>query len=154
MAGFLSSSKISKIDALYDRLHETFAQTITVYKEATKTLIAHNPKYNAVYGRTETGKDDSVEYTVIPKTFDARIYYIKTEEELLNNYKSQTKTILPKGSVKIIVKKEGFNYLQEARRVEFDGRMFTIKSDGSPYGLTGNLFYTFNLSPLDEAEIE
>ena len=154
MAGFLSSSKISKIDALYDRLHETFAQTITVYKEATKTLIAHNPKYNAVYGRTETGKDDSVEYMVIPKTFDARIYYIKTEEELLNNYKSQTKTILPKGSVKIIVKKEGFNYLQEARRVEFDGRMFTIKSDGSPYGLTGNLFYTFNLSPLDEAEIE
>jgi len=154
MAGFLSSSKISKIDALYDRLHETFAQTITVYKDATRTLIAHNPKYNAIYGKTQTGKDDSISYEVVPKTFDARIYYVKTEEELLNNYKTQTKTILPKGTVKIVVKKAGFDHLQEARRVEFDGRMFTIKTDGSPYGLTGNLFYTFYLSPLDEAAAE
>lgn len=154
MAGFLSSSKISKIDGLYERLHETFAKTITVYKDGKRTLIAHNPKYNAIYGKTQTGKDDSVSYQVIPKTFDARIYYIKTEEELLNNYKTQTKTVLPKGEVKIIVQKLGFDYLQESRRVEFDGRMFTIKSDGSPYGLTGNLFYTFYLSPLDEAKQE
>jgi len=152
MASFLSASQTSKIETMFDCLHETFSQKINVYKDAKRTLIASNPKYNSVYGRTQTGKDDSVQYTLQPKVFDARVYYIKTEEELLNNYKTQTKTIIPKGNVKVIVRKDGFDYLQESRRVEFDGRMFTIKTDGSPYGLTGNLFYTFYLDPLDEAK--
>ena len=50
-----------------------------------------------------------------------------------------------------MVKKEAFDYIQEARRVEFDGRRFTIHTDGAPYGLTSNLFYTFYFTPLDEA---
>lgn len=152
MAGFLSSSQISKIESLHNKLHETFAQTITVYKNGKKTLIAHDPKYNSVYGRNNLGKRDSVEYETISATFDARIYYIKAEEELFNNENSQLKVILPKGSVKIFVKKEGFDFIQEARRVEFDGRRFTIKTDGAPFGLASNLFYTFYLTPLDEAE--
>ena len=152
MAGFLSSSQISKIESLYDTLHETFAQDITVYKNGTRVLIAHDPKYNSVYGRSNTGPRDSVKYETLSKTFDARIYYIKTEEELFNNESSQIKVIMPKGSVKIFVKKEGFDFIQEARRVELDGRRFTIHTDGHPFGLTGNLFYTFYLTPLDESE--
>jgi len=151
MAGFLSSSQISEIECCFEKLHETFSQKITVYKDGKKTLIAHDPKYNAVYGRNNSGKRDSVEYTVLSETFDARVYYIKTEEELFNNETSQIKVITPKGSVKIIVNKNGFDYIQEARRVEFDGRRFSIKTDGSPHGLTGNLFYTFYLTPLDES---
>ena len=152
MAGFLSSSQISKIESLNNKLHETFAQTITVYKNGKKTLIAHDPKYNSIYSRNNLGKRDSVEYTTISETFDARIYYIKAEEELFNNENNQIKVIMPKGSVKIVVKEDGFKFIQEARRVEFDGRRFTIKTDGAPFGLTGNLFYTFYLTPLDESE--
>jgi hypothetical protein len=151
MAGFLSSSKISRIESLYGKLHQTFAKDITVYKNGKKTLIAHDPKYNSIYSRNNAGNRDSVEYTVVSKTFSARIYYIKTEEEFFNNYKSQTKVILPKGSVKVVVEKEAFDYIQEARRVEFDGRRFTIHTDGAPYGLTSNLFYTFYFTPLDES---
>jgi len=151
MAGFLSSSQITDIDCLYDKLHETFAQTITVYKNGKKTLIAHDPKYNSIYSRNSLGKRDSVEYTVISETFDARIYYIKAEEEFFNNFKSQTKVILPKGSVKVIVREDAFEFIQEARRIEFDGRRFSIHTDGAPYGLTGNLFYTFYFTPLDES---
>lgn len=153
MAGFLSSSEITEIERLYDKLHETFSEKITVYKNGKKTLIAHDPKYNAVYGRNNSGKRDSVEYTVLSETFDARVYYIKAEEELFNNENSQIKVVTPKGSVKVIVKKDGFKYIQEARRVELDGRRFSIETDGAPYGLTSNIFYTFYLTPLDEAEI-
>jgi hypothetical protein len=151
MASFLSASQKTEIERLYGKLHETFAQTITVYKNGRKTLIAHDPKYNAVYGRNNLGRRDSVEYETISNTFDARIYYVKTEEELFNNESSQVKVIMPKGSVKVIVKEDGFKFIQESRRVEFDGRKFSIHTDGSPYGLTGNLFYTFYLTPLDEA---
>jgi len=150
MASFLSASQTSKIETMFDCLHETFSQKINVYKDAKRTLIASNPKYNSVYGRTQTGKDDSVQYTLQPKVFDARVYYIKTEEETFNNFKTQTKVILPRGSVKVIVKKDGFDYLVESRRVEFDGRVFTVDSDGRPFGLTSNIFYTFYLTPLDE----
>lgn len=151
MASFLSTSQKSEIESLYNKLHETFAQTITVYKNGKKILIAHDPKYNAVYGRNSSGKRDSVEYEVVSETFDARIYYIKAEEELFNNESSQLKIVMPKGSVKIIVREDGFKFIQEARRVEFDGRRFSIHTDGAPYGLTKNLFYMFYLTPLDES---
>ena len=151
MASFLSTSQKTEIDKLYNKLHETFAQNITVYKNGKKTLIAHDPKYNAIYGRNNSGNRDSIDYETISKNFEARIYYLKTEEELFNNQTSQVKVITPKGSVKVIVKKEGFDFIQEARRVEFDGRRFSIQTDGAPYGLTGNLFYTFFLTPLDES---
>ena len=51
MAGFLSSSQVSGIESLYKTLHETFSQTITVYKNGKKTLIAHDPKYNSIYSQ-------------------------------------------------------------------------------------------------------
>ena len=147
MAGFLSSSNISKIESIHEKLHETFAQNITVYKNGTKVLIAHDPKYNSVYGRNNLGKRDSVKYETLSKTFDARVYYIETDKELFsdNTEGGQIKVAMPKGSIKIFVKKEGFDFIKEARRVELDGRRFSVKSDGAPFGLTGNLFYTFYL---------
>lgn len=150
MAGYLSSTKISEIERINNKLHDTFSQTITVYKNGKKTLIAHDPKYNSIYSRNSNGKRDSVEYSVISETFDARVYYIKAEEELFNNENSQIKVVMPKGSVKIVVKKEGADFIEEARRVQFDGRSFSVETDKAPFGLTGNLFYIFYLTPLDE----
>ena len=137
MAGYLSPSQISKIESINNTLHDTFSQNITVYKNAKKTLI-------------DSGKKDNLDFTMVSETFDARVYYIKTEEELLANEKSQVKIIIPDGSIKVVVKKDGFNFIQEARRVEFDGKLFSIKTDGRPIGLTGNLFYIFYLTPIDE----
>ena len=75
MAGFLSSDQITKVQNLADTLHTTFARTITVYKNAKKTLIASNSSWNSLYGRTNTGSDSSVEYSTESQTFQARIYY-------------------------------------------------------------------------------
>ena len=63
---------------------------------------------------------------------------------------TQNKIILPDGSVKIVVAEAGYDYMREARRVEFDGTKFAIKSDGVPRGLTSNRFFTFVLTPIDE----
>ena len=64
MAGFLSADQITKIRDLANTLHTTFARTITVYKNAKKTLIASTDSWNSLYGRTNTGSDSSVEYTI------------------------------------------------------------------------------------------
>ena len=155
MAGFLSQNQINKINSLSDTLHTTFARTITVYKNAKKTLIASTDNLNSLYRRTNTGSNTSVEYSTVADTFEARIYYVDMDKEFLSNEAgaqsgTQNKIILPDGSVKIVVKEAGYNYIREARRVEFDGTKFAIKSDGVPRGLTSNRFFTFVLTPIDE----
>ena len=156
MAGFLSQDQINKINSLADTLHTTFAKTITVYKNAKKTVIASTDSWNALYRRTNTGANSSVEYSTISDTFDARIYYVDMDKEYLaeeagtGQVGTQNKVILADGSVKIVVQETGYDYIREARRVEFDGTKFAIKSDGVPRGLTGNRFYTFILTPIDE----
>jgi hypothetical protein len=156
MAGFLSADQITKIKDLADTLHTTFAQTITVYKNAKKTLIASTPAWNSLYKRTNTGSNSSVEYTTVSDTFSARVYYKDMEKDFLaeagtaEQAGTQNKVILPDGSVEIVVKEDGYNYIREARRVYFDGRYFAIKSDGKPSGLVDNQFFTFLLTPIDE----
>ena len=155
MAGFLSADQITKIKDLADTLHTTFAQTITVYKNAKKTLIASTPAWNSLYRRTNTGSNSSVEYTTVSDTFSARIYYKDMEKDFMaadsgEQAGSQNKVILPDGSVDIVVKQAGYDYIREARRVYFDGRYFAIKSDGKPSGLVDNQFFTFLLTPIDE----
>ena len=48
MAGFLSQDQITKIRNLAGTLHNTFARTITVYKNSKKTLIASNNTWNEI----------------------------------------------------------------------------------------------------------
>ena len=156
MAGFLSADQITKIRDLANTLHTTFARTITVYKNAKKTLIASTDSWNSLYGRTNTGSDSSVEYTIASETFQARIYYDDMDTAYLNDggrteqAGSQNKVLVADGTVRIVVQEAGYNYLSEARRVEFDGTKFIIESDGQPRGLTENQFYTFVLRPVDE----
>ena len=155
MAGFLSEDQINKVRALADTLHTTFARTITVYKSAKKTMIASTTAWNSLYGKTNTGSNSAVEYTTVSDTFEARIYYDNMDTSYLTDdgptqqAGTQNKIVVPDGSVKIVVKEAAYNYLSEARRVEFDGKKFIIESDGQPRGFTSNQFYTFVLSPVD-----
>ena len=155
MAGFLSSDQITKVRSLADTLHTTFARTITVYKTAKKTLIASTDSWNSLYRRTNTGSNASVEYTTVSETFEARIYYDNMDTSYLTDdgpseqAGTQNKVVLPDGTVRIVVKESAYDYLSEARRVEFDGSKFIIERDGQPRGFTSNQFYTFILSPVD-----
>lgn len=150
MAGFLTTGQITNIETQFDILHTTFAKTITVYKNSQKTVI-QSPSYNSLYGRTSSGRNDSITYTTVSGQFEARSYYVDMDEaHLVADGGGQTKIILPAGSVRLVVKEDGYNYLREANRVEFDGNRFSIKSDGMPYGLGSNYFFTFYLTPTDE----
>jgi hypothetical protein len=155
MAGFLSADQITKVQDLADRLHTTFARTITVYKNAKKTLIASTSSWNSLYRKTNTGATNSVEYTTVSDSFEARIYYDDMDTSYLTNdgpseqAGTQNKVVVADGTVRIVVKETAYDYLKEARRVEFDGTKFIIESDGQPRGFTSNQFYTFILSPIE-----
>ena len=147
MAGFLSQNQINKINSLTDKLHDTFARTITVYKNAKQTLIASNDNWNALYNRTNTGSTSSVEYTISSETFEARIYYDNMDTSYLTDdgpgeqAGTQNKVVVADGVVRIVVNEDGYNYINEARRVEFDGSKFIIEN-------IFELFWKFDLKVL------
>lgn len=147
MAGFLSENQKNNIKSIIDQIHDTFAREITVFKIGQRTAISSSPTYNALYRQ----QSSNTSTTEVSKTFFARIKYVDMNEELLKNPSpGQDKIILPIGTVKIKVNLEGFNYVKEAKRVELDGRRFSIKSDGKPLGMFGPQYYEFILTPLDE----
>lgn len=152
MPSLINLSRQNKVTAALADLHDTFSREIVVYKNAKKIAISSSPQYNSIYGNA--GSSTSIDYETVSATFMARIYYIKSEEEHfaeMNTSKgSQNKIIMPQGSVKIVVDPDGYNYIKEARKVEFDGITFSIRSDGNPMGLFANQYYEFYLTPIDE----
>ena len=147
MAGFLSENQKKNIKSIIDQIHDTFAREITVFKIGQRTVISSSPTYNALYKQ----QSSNTVTTEVSQTFYARIKYVDMNEELLKNPNpGQDKIIMPTGVVKIKVNLEGFNYVKEAKRVELDGRRFSIKSDGKPLGMFGPQYYEFILTPLDE----
>jgi hypothetical protein len=147
MAGFLTQGQKDNIEAIIDRIHDTFARPITVFKIGTRTAIASSQNYNFIY-RQQSANTSTTE---VSQTFQARIKYISADEELLPDPNAgQDKIILPAGSVKIKVNLEGYNYMKEAKRVELDGFRFSIKSNGKPLGMFGPQYYEFLLLPIDE----
>lgn len=147
MAGFLTQGQKDNIEAIIDRIHDTFARPITVFKIGTRTAIASSQNYNFIY-RQQSANTATTE---VSQTFQARIKYISADEELLPDPNAgQDKIILPAGSVKIKVNLEGYNYMKEAKRVELDGFRFSIKSNGKPLGMFGPQYYEFLLLPIDE----
>ena len=152
MPSLINLSRQNKVTAALADLHDTFSREIVVYKNAKKVAISSSPQYNSIYGNA--GSSTSIDYETVSATFMARIYYIKSDEEhfsdLNSNKGSQNKIIMPQGSVKIVVDPDGYLYIKEARKVEFDGITFAIRSDGNPMGLFANQYYEFYLTPIDE----
>lgn len=152
MPSLINQNLMNRVSLRLADLHDTFSREITVYKNAKRVAIASSPSFNAIYGTS--GATNTSEYQTVSQTFSARIYYIKMDEEFLSNSSadtdSQSKIIMPNGSVKIVVDPEGYLFIKEARKVEFDGISFAIRSDGNPIGLFSNQYYEFLLTPIDE----
>ena len=152
MPSLINQKLMDKVIGKLADLHDTFSREITVYKNAKRVAIASSPSFNAIYGNS--GATNTSQYQTVSATFSARIYYLKMDEEFLSNSSagtdSQNKIIMPNGSVKIVVDPQGYLFIREARKVEFDGMTFSIRSDGNPIGLFSNQYYEFFLTPIDE----
>ena len=148
MASLLNASKQAAINSIYVNLHDTFSREIIVYKNAQKSVSISNAKFNGIYGNA--GKTTSIVNQEVSQAVQARLYYTNLKEEILSDPNSPaSKIILPQGSAKIIVDFAAAEFIREARRVEFDGKIFAIISEWTPICLFDNLYYEFYLSPID-----
>jgi len=146
---YISSSQKDYINNIFDNIHETFARTITVISNPKLTVISSSPAYNYFYDK-DSSAAEAVQYTENKQTFKARIKYVNNSLEQIPGSNAQDKLMLPAGSVKIKVAEDAYLVLKEARKVEFDGRRYSILSDNKPYGMFGPKYYSFFLSPINE----
>jgi hypothetical protein len=147
MSGFLTENQKNNIKNIIDRIHDTFARQITVYKFGQKVAIATSNEYNALYKTNATSNRQQL--TQISKVINARIKYEKFDQTNFYQENSQEKIVIPEGTVYIKVNEEDYDYIKDAKTVELDGKTFAIKSPGKPEGMFGPQYYKFLLIPLE-----
>lgn len=151
MGSLISDSDKEAFQSVFDDIHDTFAREIKFIKDAKKVILSTDPNYNYLYNNVK-GQVSSVKYNIIEKTFKARILYIGRQNEDLFDAEAGAQIKVDKhvGEVRIKVNAEGYSYLKDTKRCEFDGRKFTVITDEMPHGLFVPHFYTFYLKPVDE----
>lgn len=149
-SSYLTDSQKTFINSIFDNVHETFAREITVYVNPKVTIITASPTFNALYGQDLPSAVNKPEYTPVSYKFKARIHYISQDQSIFPGAEAQQRIVYPVGTIKIKVPAAAFSYLKDARRVEFEGRRYSIVSDYKPFGMFGPKYYSFILSPIDE----
>jgi len=121
---------------VFNHIHDAFARPIIIYKIPKKVVISSNLDYNFAYNDQEAL---NAEYIPISGVFMARISW--QNPSALNGYKD-IKEEVHGNIVKLKVKKDVFDFLDNAQHVEIDGRSVQFFGSSKPHGLFGIDFYT------------
>lgn len=151
MGSLIDDQGKEDLQSVFNSIHDTFAREIKFIKDATKVILSTDPNYNYLYNNTR-GQISSIKYKITEATFKARILYIGRQNEDLFDGETSAQIKVDKhvGEVRIKVDAEGYAYLKDTKRCEFDGRKFSVVSDEMPHGLFSPHFYTFYLKAVDE----
>lgn len=153
-SSFLTDSLKTTVKNAYADFHSSFLRSITAFKIGQKIALSSSPTYNAFYRQNALANN----LTEQSSSFDARIRYVKMEEEYFverdgsSESSNNSRIILPVGSVKLKVDATGYDYIKDAKRIEFDNKRFAIKHNPRPIGFFDAVtdFYEFLLIPVDE----
>ena len=146
---YLSSAQKQQFEDAIQKVHDTFARSIFVYRESLKVIVSTDPNFNYLYNNVK-----GISQTVRKSQFSliqARIHYMDKQDEIgfdgqVNSQLNITQNV---GEVRIKVDLDGYKYFKDAERVEIDGRMFFKVSDVRKHGLFSPKYYTFYLQPSD-----
>jgi hypothetical protein len=151
MGSLINDSDKEAFESIFDDIHDTFARDIKFIKDAQRIILSTDPYYNYLY-KNSKGQISSIKRQIVEATFKARILYVGRHNEDLFDGETNAQIKVDKhvGEVRIKVAKDGYEYLKEAKRCEFDGRKFSLVSDEIPHGLFSPRYYNFYLKPVDE----
>jgi len=151
MGSLINDSDKEAFQSVFTDIHDTFARDIKFIQDAKRVILSTDPNYNYLYNNVR-GQVASVSYKVTEAIFKARIMYVgrQNEDVFDGETSAQIKVEKHVGEVRIKVDQEGYKYLKDTKRCEFDGRKFSIISDEMPHGLFTPHFYTFYLKAVDE----
>jgi hypothetical protein len=134
----------------FNKIHDTFARPIYIFRENNSIVINSNPGNNNFFQNAPF--NDTVITTAVSGMFNARILYSKREDlEMFEPFGirklggDQVNIQKEAGAVRIKLDPTGASYLFDAKRVTFDGEVFTIRASKRPHGLFTPKFFDFYL---------
>jgi hypothetical protein len=136
MASFLTQDQKADYSNVFNDLHDTFARPIIIYKIPKKVIISSDLEYNFAYQDQEAL---TAQYIPVSGIFMARVSW--QDPSTLDGFKD-IKEEIHGNVVKLKVKKDVFDFLDNAQHVEIDGRSVQFFGSTRPHGLFGIDFYT------------
>ena len=141
MASLVPDSAKTLFETALGDHFDTFKATITVHKEAKKTVtLAASQNIYAGYSAPK----ETVTYTPVSKNFSAIVNY-KENQPL--EYQDEIKANIEKGDVRIKVEADCSSYISKGKTlsVEIGGNQFNgVSSEGARYFL-GKTYYVYYL---------
>lgn len=136
MAGFISNQKKAAYGNVFNKLHDTFSRPITIWKTPERIVISSDPGYNFLYNEQES---INVEYVPVSGVFDARILWMDPSK--LSDQQEIREEI--RGNVcRLKIKKDALDFLDDAEKIEIDGKIVQQFGSSKPHGLFEVDFYT------------
>lgn len=148
MASIISSGAKNLYESQFNIIHDTFARPISIYRQSENIIINTNVANNSLFYGAPF--NDQVQSIAVSGIFNARVLYDK--KELLGMFEpfgirklggDQINLRKEESIVRIKLDPTGASYLFDAKRVTFDGEVFTIRSSQRPHGLFTPHFYDF-----------
>jgi hypothetical protein len=142
MADLIPVADKVKYDAVFDDIHDTFSQTIFVYKIFNERFIGinMNQNYNGLYdqalNKNELGTASDINEQVRKVEARARVHYISKQGDFEDpSTGQQTALKFPIGSIRLKLKSDAFELIKDAKEVEVDGELFNLDTDSSKSGM-------------------
>ena len=142
MASLISTSEKIILSGVFDDVFDTFKRPIVVYKEPIKTIETINEA--ARFGYEEEANITNYTYAVQSGSFYAIIKYQDKQDE---NYQAQLNGPLPIGEVRIKVKKECRDFIENGKteKLEFDTKSWNVVSDDSVKRFLDSEYFVYYL---------
>lgn len=132
MANLIPDDMRTEIRSALDDVHETMRREIKIFHTKTEAFVATQSTYHALYSRLKDqsrGLDSVTESTV-----NARVHYLTDSNREVWGLESSLNISLPNGSVRLKVDEAGRDILLKSSRIEIDGELFELESEGGKTG--------------------
>ena len=107
MGSLISDSDKVNIGNVFNDMHDTFAQPVTVFQQENAIFVSTNSTYNALYGRLNN--QQTTRSKVTQTTVQARILYRQDQKEIdLPGTRAQVNVPLGEGVVRVKIDPAGY----------------------------------------------
>jgi hypothetical protein len=136
MAGYLTEKQKAAYSKPFQKLHDTFARPVNVWKTPERVVISSNSNYNFLYNEQESLE---VTYNPISGQFNCRIQWQDPSQTM--GWPEIREEI--RGNIcRIKAKKDFVDFISDAEKIEIDGRPVQPMGTNRPHGLFDIDFYT------------
>lgn len=136
MPSLLFDEEKEEYSDVFGDLHDTFARKVTVWKTPERVVISTNSNYNFLYNEQE-----SIEVTYVPisGSFDCRIQW--QDPSKMRGW-PEIREEVRANICRIKARKDFVDFIDDAEKIEIDGKVVQSMGTNRPHGLFNIDFYT------------